>query len=558
MIAKVIDRLGEWNPQLFRELKGKLKTRNILIATAISLFGQLLIYLFHNSQLPNPDLDYASNNTYCAKNINDYQCLTDSFGNWIINWDRWWLDVFIFISIIGILALLVVGSYMLIADLANEERRGTLDFIRLSPQSFRSILIGKILGVPILLYWVSFLAIPLHLGAGKAAHLPLSLILGFYLVLVFSCIFFYSVSLLYGFISSGLGSFQAWLGSGFLLISLFFMMGITWSNSSPQHTPADWLKFFYPGTMLAYLVDASPLPIDKIAYLYPEAVTKITWYDLPLWSNVWFGIGIILANYVFWTYWFWQGLARRFYDPSATIVSKSNSYWISSSLAMMLLGFVLQENEAYSIFNNFGILSCFYLALFLIAIAALSPHRQTLQDWARYRHQMKAGAEIKSLWHDLVWGEKSPSTLAIAINLAITTIVLLTGILLLPLAEYKIRVILGLFLQCSIILIYATIAQIILLMKGNKRGIWASGTVSAMVILPTVVFGLLQMLPDRVPNIWLFSALPLLGTERATINVILLSALTQWLAIAFTGFRLTKTLHYCGRSATKALLSRDD
>jgi hypothetical protein len=558
MIAKVIDRLGEWNPQLFRELKGKLNTRNIVIATAISFFGQLLIYLFHRAQLPNSDLNYASNSTYCANRTNNYECLRDSFGNWIINWDRWWLDVFIFTSIIGILVLLVVGTYMLIADLANEERHGTLDFIRLSPQSFRSILIGKILGVPILLYWVSFLAIPLHLGAGKAAHLPLSLILGFYLVLVFSCIFFYSFALLYGFISSGLGSFQAWLGSGFLLISLFLMMGITWHHSSPHYTPADWLKFFYPGTMLAYLVDASPLAIDKINYLYPEALTKITWYDLPLWSNVWFGIGIILANYAFWTYWFWQGLARRFYDRSGTIVSKSNSYWISSSLIVMLLGFVLQRSQAYDIFNNFGILSCFYVAIFLILIAALSPHRQTLQDWARYRHQMKTGVERKSLWHDLVWGEKSPSTVAIAINLAMTTIVLLSGILLLPLAEYKIRLILGLFLQASIILIYAAIAQIILLMKGNKRGIWASSTVSAMVILPMVVFSLLQMAPDRVPNVWLFSALPLLGTERAMVNVILLSGLAQWLAIAFTGLRLGQKLNYCGRSATQALLSRKD
>jgi hypothetical protein len=310
--------------------------------------------------------------------------------------------------------------------------------------------------------------------------------------------------------------------------------------------------------MLAYLVDASPLAIDKINYLYPEALTKITWYDLPLWSNVWFGIGIILANYAFWTYWFWQGLARRFYDRSGTIVSKSNSYWISSSLIVMLLGFVLQRSQAYDIFNNFGILSCFYVAIFLILIAALSPHRQTLQDWARYRHQMKTGVERRSLWHDLVWGEKSPSTVAIAINLAMTTIVLLSGILLLPLAEYKIRLILGLFLQASIISIYAAIAQIILLMKGNKRGIWASSTVSAMVILPMVVFSLLQMAPDRVPNVWLFSALPLLGTERAMVNVILLSALAQWLAIAFTGLRLGQKLNYCGRSATQALLSRKD
>ena len=32
MISKMIDKLGEWNPQIFRELKGRLKTRNLTIA----------------------------------------------------------------------------------------------------------------------------------------------------------------------------------------------------------------------------------------------------------------------------------------------------------------------------------------------------------------------------------------------------------------------------------------------------------------------------------------------------------------------------------------------
>ncbi len=42
--------------------------------------------------------------------------------------------IFTFLSITSIFALLVVGTYQLIADLSGEERRGTLNFIRLSPQ----------------------------------------------------------------------------------------------------------------------------------------------------------------------------------------------------------------------------------------------------------------------------------------------------------------------------------------------------------------------------------------------------------------------------------------
>ncbi|RQH23304.1 hypothetical protein D5R40_27115 [Okeania hirsuta] len=48
--------------------------------------------------------------------------------------------------------ILIGGVYMLVADLAKEKRLGTLNFIRLSPQSIQKILLGKLLGVPILIY----------------------------------------------------------------------------------------------------------------------------------------------------------------------------------------------------------------------------------------------------------------------------------------------------------------------------------------------------------------------------------------------------------------------
>ena len=289
-------------------------------------------------------------------------------------------------SIIAIFALLVVGTYMLVADLSKEERRGTLGFIRLSPQSISSILIGKMLGVPILLYLFCVLALPLHLGAGLAAHIPLNLILGFYVVLAASCIFFYSAALLYGLVSSGLGGFQAWLGSGSVLFALFLFTGMSFEAHSPLENPADWLRLFYPGTMLSYLVKISFVPFGRIDYLEPQNLLELRWYELPLWSNIWLGIGLILLNYGFWTYWVWQGLKRRFYNQSSTLFSKHQSYWLSASFTVIVLGFVLQTTRSHQLFESFAVLFFFELVLFLGLIAALSPHRQTLQDWARFRH----------------------------------------------------------------------------------------------------------------------------------------------------------------------------
>ena len=60
----------------------------------------------------------------------------------------------------------------MINDLAKEEQRGTLNFIRLSPQTEQSILFGKMLGVPSLVYLFIILSIPLHLWSGIALEFP--------------------------------------------------------------------------------------------------------------------------------------------------------------------------------------------------------------------------------------------------------------------------------------------------------------------------------------------------------------------------------------------------
>ena len=128
-----LERLGDWNPQLMRELKGRLKPRNLLIASVISLVGQFLLFLVAQTQLP---IVAGEGHRYCTANAVNHilrYCVRDAFNNVVINWQLWWLELFVWLSLIGIFALIVIGTYLLISDLAHEERRGTLNFIRLSP-----------------------------------------------------------------------------------------------------------------------------------------------------------------------------------------------------------------------------------------------------------------------------------------------------------------------------------------------------------------------------------------------------------------------------------------
>ncbi|MCU0535502.1 MAG: hypothetical protein MUD14_16555 [Hydrococcus sp. Prado102] len=578
MIPKLIERISESNPQLFRELKGRSKPRNLIIASGISLVGQLLVYLYYRATLPADRVNMSPRietfNRYCLGNppagwsgyapypySNDNYCVKDLLGHWMLNWQLWWLDIFTCLSLVAIFALLVAGSYMLIADLSREERRGTLNFIRLSPQSAKSILWGKMLGVPVMLYLAVGLVVPLHLAAGLSARIPLELIVCFYGVLAVGCAFFYSASLLFGLVTTGLGGFQPWLGSGVVLFFLSGMTGFVMSNVLATHTPFDWLALLYPGTILPYLIHATFLPPRTVGYLAlegssswnSEGLVNLHWYGQSLWLNVWTGTSFILINYAVWIYWLGQGLKRRFHNPLATLWSKGQSYIISGSFAAIVLGFTLQTTRYYRLFDSYYLLQVFTLFFFLILIAGLSPERQALQDWVRYRHQMSR--DRRNLAKELIWGENSPSTVAIALNLFIFAAFITPSIWLFPLEENKTRVIAGLLLNISTILMYAAIAQFILMMKSQKRTVWASTIITAMIFFPLGIMTLFgSSEPARTAIFGLFSVASVWAVEYTSMTAVCLSILGQWLAIALVSFQMTRQLRKAGQSETQALL----
>jgi hypothetical protein len=138
MLEQFLDRVGNWNPQLRRELKTRLTLPNLTIATIISLFAQILTLI-----LPDPRL-LEFNNLY-----------------WYIM-PAWWLRVCELLNLEIWFALTVGGIYLIAKDFDREIRTGTLDLVNLSPVKPWEIMLGKLLGVPILIYWAVLLALPLH------------------------------------------------------------------------------------------------------------------------------------------------------------------------------------------------------------------------------------------------------------------------------------------------------------------------------------------------------------------------------------------------------------
>jgi hypothetical protein len=557
-----IDRLGEWNPQLFREIKGRLKPRNILIAVAVSLVSQLLLLMSFANQIPVPDENLKGvSSRYCTGTSATYgspQCLLDG-NSFIINWELWWDDVFIWLSIMGVFALLVVGTYMLIADLAKEEQRGTLNFLRLTPQSSSLILTGKLLGVPILLYLVGVLALPLHWVSGFSGQIPFSLILGYYGVLGAACLFFYSAALLFGLAGKWLGGFQAWLGSGMVLMFLYLITLALGRGSYLNHYPIDWLVLFNPEVVLPYLIGSNSLDAGNPTY-YSSNLRDLTYFHVPVGVSMWSFAGLMVFNYGIWTYWAWRGLTRCFHNPSATLLGKQQSYWLTACFQAVILGFALNphwvesRDRAKGLFENSQQLLVFNLLLFLCLIAALSPQRQAMQDWARYRHKQPS-ARKRSVMQDLIWGEKSPAVVAVALNVAIASSILIPWILLWPDSEYKIPGLMAVLVSMSLTLVYAAIAQLMLLMKVQKRASFAAATVGGLIVLPPIIFGLLSVYPSENAAAWLFSAFPWASVEFATASSVLVAIVGQSLAFTLLSLQLTRQLRKAGESATKAPLS---
>jgi hypothetical protein len=587
MMPNLIDKIGDWNPQLLRELKGRLKFFNVAIAVATSLLLQLVVFLYQLREFPGDK--YPLTSTYCRlrqvyeqqrnqayqksnqstiNDLNDF-LLNNFCPQNEIDWQLWWRDhweyIFLTLSVIFVFTLLVAGTYLLINDLAKEESRGTLNFIRLSPQSETSILTGKLLGVPSLVYLVILVAVPLHLLAGRSAKIAFSYILSYYAILAASCIFFYSAALLFGLVTRWFSGFQPWLGSGAVLLLLFTVMAFASSSSNSLNNATAWLRLFAPWDTINYL-------FPNLLRVYNGSPLKnLEFFYLPLGTNVVSIVGFHLLNLGLCSYGILQALKRSFRNPQASIINKAQSYVLVTFCQVMMWGFTLQSWNNNSNFDEQVVPSLVFLAIYnlgliLSLIAILSPHRQDVQDWARYRHQEVSSR--KSIWRDLIWAEKSPALVAIAINLAIVTIPLVVWISITSVVfdtHYSqngagedfnsLKLLSAIALSISIIMIYATIAQLILLLKTPKRSFWAIGTIGTVTFLPPMILEFLGISSWKHPTVWLFSTFPWVAIEYSGATTIFMAFLAQLSILALLNFQLTKQVRLAGESATKALLA---
>jgi hypothetical protein len=319
----------------------------------------------------------------------------------------------------------VIGSYLLIADWSTEVDRGTLNSLRLSPQSASAFLWGKLLGVPLLVYCFLLSGLPLYLmamvGAGRS---PATIVGGLAIDLV-QIGFWFTTSLLVAACVRKGGGAKAILGAMVVAIGLWTAFTIT--NNSPAGWMIDLLRLISPSLGLAGGLPVLSINDWSYSQQYLRDNVEFAWFGMPIATSMLrlslFTSGMLGA----WSYACWLALNRRFDRPSSTLWSKGQSYGITAAVTTIVLGTIRIHTSYYG--DNYSYnqnlisgqmsLSCLLLPLGLTLIQS----RQSLLDWIR--HPAAPTANRSSAHRqDLIWGESSPPWVAFGIHIAIVALLL--------------------------------------------------------------------------------------------------------------------------------------
>lgn len=549
LVNRGIETLGDWNPQLMREIQGRLKLRSVLLTVFLSLIAQGL-FLFWQYRT----LDYRWGNCQTAEyretGLDCFQVSKEQYL--LVNWQGWWLQVFSWSCIFLMFGLIVGGTFLLISDLSKEDRQGTLTFISLSPQTARTILLGKMLGAPFLIYLAVLLALPLHYLTGLAAEISVIRILGFDVLLLASCCFYYSLALLLGLASNWLNGFQAWISSAGILLLLLLL-----SQNALTSSSIDWLYTLSPSAVLPYLYeDIVPSLIGVNLPFNAYGLSDWQWFFVPLGRSGGL-IGVFaLVHFGLWAWWLWRPLQRRFRNPTVSLLSKKQSYWATACFFVCFLGFSFNAgNNTPS--NMIKAIILTHLLWFLLMVVLLLPHHQDLEDWARFRGNYPSTKGKTQRFRDLLWADNSPTWIAIAINLGIADLPIMLWMLSLPEDDAGVGLAALLF-NSTLILIFTLFNQVMLLRPISNRNLWVMATLLGPTILPTFILAILGVEHGQAwGGLILLTPFAITGIEKIpTFSILLMFGIHMGL-VAGLSWLQNRKLTQLGESTSHQLLRGD-
>jgi hypothetical protein len=487
--SSLTKQLGRWNPQLVRELRGRLKLRTIVATIAFSAIFQVFLMLLMNLISRGAPVN-----------------------GWLLSWQIiTWMQLYITFTF---------GSYFIVSDLEEEQKRGTLNFIRLSPRPAWQIILGKLLGVPVLLYLAVVLTIPLHCIVGLRGGVSLPLILSVYLLLAIECAICFSGAMLCGLAENEQhGSVQGATAIGYAMIVFNFI--------SPLFMGCNINLIWRP-------------LLDRLE-IWGEINSVVSWFLFPINDSVLVSHSFALLTLGIVEFLIWRMILRNFRKPRSTAISKRQSYAILAFVEVFILGFLVHSSIAITEAAISVVGSMYFLIsiLLLILIFGICPQRQALLDWARYRSPS---------WQSLIWSDKSPALLAVVIHLIIANTLLLPWLFTIWNGTEKVIVKIVLSVgPANILLIYGAFIQQVFATKIRNPRMWAIGGLSLWAIVFPILLLLLQLTPDRFPPtvaLWTLFGYSFFWhfDKPEAIPFVVAGIVLQWLILGFLVWNFQQTM----------------
>jgi hypothetical protein len=501
MFSNLLDKIGEWNPQLYREIKGRFTSRNLILTIGCALITNYLLILVFSSPAPGAP---------------DFKSIFNTI-NWLVP-----------------IILTTCGTYQLSFDLAKEYQKRTINFITFTPQPSQKILLGKILGVPCLIYLGIALFIPSHLFSGLALGVSFLTIISVYGFWLAGCFLFYNLAI-------------------FGVISANGQQSVDSKYYSPENISGFAAS---AGLILGFMGRAS---IDFLVY-HPSGWH---WFGLPLGEVKALAYIWALSSLIVTSYWLWNAINRRFYSKDKSLLGKGQVYQLVTYSQLWIIGFVFPGQYApddwFEIFG-LGFVFLFNSFLYLIMLWVSAPSRQYILDWTRYNHLERKN---RGIYLDLMFSEKSPVTAAVFLSCAITLIIWLSWFLLLPEVFFtkpdwlsRVQMIIALVLQVNVWLIYAAIADIIFFREKPQKYPFKQGaTVFVMAVASALLVSFVVLvLRINLPWLWAFTLFPIAVYLNGSTVTACLGLFLQLVTLVLVGKKFLGTIKELGKSETKVLL----
>jgi hypothetical protein len=330
-----------------------------------------------------------------------------------------------------------------------------------------TILMGKLLGVPILIYLAVAAALPLQFYGAQAGRVSPLNVLTWDLAMVGLSTLFYL---------------------GALLATL-------------------WFKVVPIVMTIASLLFGSAFVVLSLRWTGKYDESTLQWYGIRLYDHP-FSFLLLTAMAGLGIYWLYQALKRRYLQPSGTTLSRVQSYWWSGCYHLFLLGFCTEysynlETQKYAdrlsfrpnlhtyqgngsddtVYGNLpAVFWTLILGWVILLIFSLLPSLRSLTDWVKQDRTKASG------WTTMLWDDRSPGILAVMVNMGIALTIWVgpsIGILSDDF-QFSSTIVSMVFNQIIFIGMVATVAHLGLFWQLCDRQFWKTSLGSSLLFFPLI------------------------------------------------------------------------